>query len=244
MIAIITEKPSVAKDIAAVLQINQKGKGYFYNDEYMITWALGHLVALALPGECGTLRLTASVLPYIPAPFRLIIRRKKKVKGSSVDNAAYKQLKVIEQVFNRCDSIIAATDAGREGELIFRWIYDFLECKKPYQRLWINSMAEIAIKNGFSSLRDGSDFDNLYMAADCRAKADYLVGINASQALCFAYGTGNNSIGRVQTPTLSMICSRYLEYSRFKLQTDRLLAIENHSSKKWTLSSFHGDRSG
>ena len=131
------------------------------------------------------------------------------------DIAASKQLKVIESVFNRCDSIIVATDAGREGELIFRWIYALLDCKKPFRRLWISSLTDEAIRKGLEELKDGSEYDSLYAAADSRAKADWLVGMNASRALAIVSGSSNNSIGRVQTPTLAMICSRYKENRSF-----------------------------
>lgn len=216
MIAILAEKPSVGKDIARVLKVAESGQGYLYGNGYIITWALGHLVSLALPTDYGPARLTASDLPIVPDPFRLVVRRKKTAKGTSTDSAAYKQLKVIRQVFDQCQSIIVATDAGREGELIFRYIYTYLECRKPFQRLWINSLTDGAILAGFSALQDGSRYDNLYRAADCRAKADWLIGINASQALCLTSGMGNNSLGRVQTPTLAMVCSRYLERRDFK----------------------------
>ena len=118
-------------------------------------------------------------------------------------------------MFNRCGSIIVATDAGREGELIFRWIYDYLGCTKPFRRLWISSLTDEAIRKGLEELKDGSAYDSLYAAADSRAKADWLVGMNASRALAIASGTPNSSIGRVQTPTLAMICARFRENREF-----------------------------
>lgn len=131
------------------------------------------------------------------------------------DITANKQLKTIDEVFSKCDSIIVATDAGREGELIFRWIYDYLGYTKPFQRLWISSLTDEAIREGMENLRDGSDYDSLYAAADSRAKADWLVGMNASRALAIASGSANSSIGRVQTPTLAMICARFKENRNF-----------------------------
>lgn len=133
----------------------------------------------------------------------------------ATDPAAVQQLQIIDDVFSRSQSIIAATDAGREGELIFRWIYAYLGYTKPFQRLWISSLTDEAIREGMACLRDGCDFDALYEAAECRAKADWMVGINASQALANASGLGNNSLGRVQTPTLAMICARYRENREF-----------------------------
>jgi len=217
MIAILTEKPSVAKDIAQALNIATKPEkeGYFQGHGYMITYAFGHLVSLALPEDYGKKRLGKTDLPYLPNPFTLTVRKKKTQKGMVTDNSATKQLEIIRKVFSECESIIVATDAGREGELIFRYIYSYLGCKKPFKRLWINSMTNQAIRDGFKNLRDGALYDNLYAAADCRAKADYLIGINASSALAHATGIVNNSLGRVQTPTLAMICNRFLEHRKF-----------------------------
>ena len=127
-------------------------------------------------------------------------------------------MKIIEQVIGRCDSIIVATDAGREGELIFRYIYEYLKCRKPFERLWISSLTEKAIKQGFDNLKAGSDFDGLYRAGQGRSRADWLVGINASQALSISTGRGVYSLGRVQTPTLALICKRYLENKDFTVK--------------------------
>lgn len=181
----------------------------------MVTWALGHLVSLAMPDTYGYTKTAAEDLPMLPDPFRLVSRQMRTDRGMVTDIAASKQLKVIESVFNRCDSIIVATDAGREGELIFRWIYDFLGCTKLFRRLWISSLTDEAIRKGLEELKDGSEYDSLYAAADSRAKADWLVGMNASRALAIVSGSSNNSIGRVQTPTLAMICSRYRENRSF-----------------------------
>ncbi len=170
-------------------------------------------------------------LPILPNPFLLTVRKIKKDKGYAVDTGALKQLKTIEQVIKRCDSIIVATDAGREGELIFRYIYEYLKCSKPFQRLWISSLTEKAIKQGFENLKPGSDFDGLYSAAKGRSRADWLVGINASQALSIAAGNGVYSLGRVQTPTLSLICKRYLENKDFS--TQKYWQIELEHSKEF-----------
>lgn len=181
----------------------------------MVTWASGHLLSLALPGTYGYTRTTADDLPMMPDPFRLVTRQTRTDRGMVTDMAASRQLKVIDGVFSRCDSIIVATDAGREGELIFRWIYSYLGYTKPFQRLWISSLTDEAIREGMENLRDGSGYDSLYAAADSRAKADWLVGMNASRALAIVSGSANNSIGRVQTPTLAMICARFSENRNF-----------------------------
>lgn len=215
MKAIIAEKPSVGIDIARVVGATEKKDGYCTGNGYMVTWALGHLVSLALPGTYGYTKTAADDLPMIPEPFRLVARQIKTAQGMVTDITANKQLKTIDEVFSKCDSIIVATDAGREGELIFRWIYDYLGYTKPFQRLWISSLTDEAIREGMENLRDGSDYDSLYAAADSRAKADWLVGMNASRALAIASGSANNSIGRVQTPTLAMICARFKENRNF-----------------------------
>lgn len=215
MIAIIAEKPSVGQDIARVVGATEKMDGYITGNGYMVTWALGHLVSLALPGTYGYTRTTAEDLPMIPEPFRLVPRQIRTDRGMVTDIAAGKQLKIIDEVFSKCDSIIVATDAGREGELIFRWIYSYLGYTKPFRRLWISSLTDEAIREGMANLREGSGYDSLYAAADSRAKADWLVGMNASRALATASGSANNSIGRVQTPTLAMICARFKENRNF-----------------------------
>lgn len=202
-------------DIARVVGATEKKDGYCIGNGYMVTWALGHLVSLAMPGTYGYTKTAADDLPMIPEPFRLVARQIKTAKGMVTDITANKQLKTIDEVFSKCDSIIVATDAGREGELIFRWIYDYLGYTKPFQRLWISSLTDEAIREGMENLRDGSDYDSIYAAADSRAKADWLVGMNTSRALAIASGSANNSIGRVQTPTLAMICARFKENRNF-----------------------------
>jgi len=215
MIAIIAEKPSVGQEIARVVGATEKKDGYITGNGYMVTWALGHLVSLALPGTYGYTRTTAEDLPMLPEPFRLVERQIRTDRGMVTDIAAGRQLKVIDGVFSECDSIIVATDAGREGELIFRWIYSHLGCTKPFKRLWFSSLTDEAIRKGMADLREGYEYDSLYAAADSRAKADWLVGMNASRALAAVSGSANNSIGRVQTPTLAMICARFKENRNF-----------------------------
>ncbi|MFC4676308.1 type IA DNA topoisomerase [Dysgonomonas termitidis] len=216
MIAIITEKPSVGQDIARVLNITEKKNGYMQGNGYMLTWAFGHLITLAYPEDYGIDSYNLNSLPILPEPFKLIPRKTKTKKGYQTDGTAKKQLDVIKSVFSGCDRIIVATDAGREGELIFRYIYNYLKCKKPFSRLWISSLTDNAIKEGFRHLKDGTCYDSIYLSAEARSKADWLMGINASRALCICSGDGNNSLGRVQTPTLAIICKRYLEVLNFK----------------------------
>ncbi|MFK8276375.1 DNA topoisomerase 3 [Capnocytophaga cynodegmi] len=212
---IIAEKPSVGREIASLLGATQKNEGYQEGNGYVVTWALGHLVQLALPEEYGCQGFQREHLPILPEPFVLVPKQIPTEKGYRADPMALKQLKVIEQLFKKCETIIVATDAGREGELIFRYIYHYLNCQKPFERLWISSLTEKAIKMGFTQLKSGSDFDLLYQAAQKRSEADWLVGINATQALSIAVGEGVYSLGRVQTPTLAMVCKRYLEHTNF-----------------------------
>lgn len=215
MKAIIAEKPSVGMDIARVVGASDKKDGYCTGNGYMVTWALGHLVSLAMPGTYGYTKTTAEDLPMLPHPFRLVSRQVRTDKGMVTDLAAARQLKVIDSVLAQCDSVIVATDCAREGELIFRRIYSYLGYTKPFKRLWISSLTDEAIREGLANLREGKDYDSLYAAADCRAKADWLVGMNASRALAIVSGSANNSIGRVQTPTLAMVCARFKENRGF-----------------------------
>ena len=213
---IIAEKPSVAREIATIVGATEKKDGYIQGNNYIVTWAFGHLIQLAMPEQYGAVGFNRANLPILPQDFVLIPRQVKVEKGYKVDAGAFKQLKVIESCFNQCDKIIVATDAGREGELIFRYIYQYLKCQKPFDRLWISSLTEKAIRLGLDNLKQGTDYDSLYHAAQTRSEADWLVGINATQALSIAAGRGVYSLGRVQTPTLAMICSRYLDNKNFK----------------------------
>ncbi|MFH6967170.1 DNA topoisomerase [Flavobacterium sp. FlaQc-28] len=242
MKAIIAEKPSVARGIAGLVGASDKKDGYLTGNGYLVTWAFGHLVGLGMPQDYGISGFEKASLPILPNPFLLTVRKVKKDKGYIADTGALKQLKVIEQIFNRCNSIIVATDAGREGELIFRYIYEYLKCNKPFERLWISSLTEKAIKQGFENLKSGSDFDGLYQSAQGRSRADWLVGINASQALSIVAGNGIYSLGRVQTPTLALICKRYLENKKFTVQkywqiqllhNKEFIDFKSLSLKKW-----------
>ena len=213
-ICIIAEKPSVARDIARIVGANSKQDGYMECNGYLVTWAMGHLIALAMPETYGFSAYKAEDLPIRPNPFQLVVRQVRKDKEYISDPAALKQLKVIRSCFDKTDRIIVATDAGREGELIFRYIYQYLNCHKPFDRLWISSLTDKAIREGLSNLKPGSHYDNLYYSAKARSEADWLVGINASRALSIAR-KGGYSLGRVQTPTLAMVCRRYIENRDF-----------------------------
>ena len=206
---IIAEKPSVARDIARIVGATSKQDGYMEGCGYVVTWAMGHLIALAMPETYGFSAYKAEDLPIRPNPFQLVVRQVRKDKEYVSDPAALKQLKVIRSCFDKADRIIVATDAGREGELIFRYIYHYLGCRKPFDRLWISSLTDKAIREGLSNLKPGSHYDNLYHSAKARSEADWLVGINASRALSIAR-KGGYSLGRVQTPTLAMVCRRYI----------------------------------
>jgi len=218
MIAVIAEKPSVAREIAAILGASEKKEGYLSGNGYFVTWSFGHLLGLGMPEDYGISGFHKTSLPILPNPFLLTVRKIKSGKSYSTDKGALAQLKIIEDVIARSEKIIAATDAGREGELIFRYIYEYLKCSKPFERLWISSLTEKAIKQGFENLKPGNDFDGLYRAAQSRSHADWLIGINTSQALSIAAGDGTYSLGRVQTPSLALICRRYLENKNFSVQ--------------------------
>ena len=207
MICVLAEKPSVARDIARVLGANKPGKGCLKGGGYVVTWAVGHLVTQVNPEEIDARWKTwrQDTLPMLPENIPL------KVIAQSRD-----QFQCVKTILNapQVDSVICATDAGREGELIFRRIYQMAGCKKPFRRLWISSMTEEAIQEGFANLRDGADYDGLYASALCRSDADWLVGMNGSRAFTLRYDS-LLSVGRVQTPTLSILVKRALEIRNF-----------------------------
>ena len=215
MITILAEKPSVAREIARIVGAMKKEEGYFTGNGYHVTWALGHLVQLVLPDGYGIRGFRRDSLPVIPERFELVPRQVKTDKGYKADAAAVKQIKVITKLWNESDSIIVATDCAREGELIFRYLYAYTGCTLPFQRLWISSLTDAAIRKGLKELKDGHEYDSLYHAAKARSEADWLVGINGTQALTVAAGRGTYSVGRVQTPTLAMVCKRFWENKRF-----------------------------
>ncbi|MDR1688931.1 MAG: DNA topoisomerase III [Clostridiales bacterium] len=204
---VIAEKPSVGRDIAKVLGASKKGDGFLFSDEYIISWAIGHLVTLFDPEDYDEAlkKWKLNTLPIIPAEIKL-----KGIKNTK------SQLLILQKLMNGNDvsEIVCATDSGREGELIFRYIYNLVKCKKPVKRLWISSMTDTAIKGGFAKLKDSSEYDNLYYSAKCRSEADWLVGINASRAYTLRYDA-LLSIGRVQTPTLALIAERQKEINAF-----------------------------
>ena len=205
---IIAEKPSVAFAIAKALDVKGSKDGYIENKNFIISWCVGHLVALAEPSVYDEkyTKWNYADLPIIPAEFQY------KIYGGK-----QKQFKVVKSLMNRKDvtEVVNACDAGREGELIFRLVYNQANCKKPIKRLWISSMEESAIREGFQNLKDGSAYDNLYQSALCRLWADWLVGINATRLFSLLYRKTLN-IGRVQTPTLALLCDRHNKISFFK----------------------------
>lgn len=211
MKVILTEKPSVARDIAKCLNISNKRDGYFEGNGYQITWAFGHLVELKEPDEYNKAwkRWSLESLPIIPEQFGL------KARG---DAQAQKQLNTIKRLFKAADEIICATDAGREGELIFRYILSWAECgQKPFKRLWISSLTDDAIRKGFAALQEGHAYDGLYRAAKCRSESDWIVGLNATRLYTLKFGGqgGLWTIGRVQTPVLALIVQKDAEISSF-----------------------------
>ncbi len=219
MKVIIAEKPSVARDIAAVLDITAKKKGYIEGRGCAITWAFGHLVTLQEPGEYDPAlkRWSLDTLPFVPAEFKLTL-----IKNRGVDE----QFHIIETLCQQAEEIICATDAGREGELIFRYILAQADCEdKPIRRLWLNSLTPDAIQEAFKNLKDGHDYDALYAAARCRSESDWIVGLNSTRYYTVRHGRiggGNDrvlwSIGRVQTPVLAMIVERDDTISQFRPQ--------------------------
>ena len=216
MKTIIAEKPSVAKEIAHIVGADKREEGYMQGNGYYVTWAFGHLVQPAMPETYDMRGFHAENLPVIPDPFVLVPRQVKTENGYKPDAGVLAQIKIIGKLFDSSERIIVATDAGREGELIFRYLYAYLGCQKPFDRLWISSLTDTAIREGLLNLRDGKEYDNLYHAAKVRSEADWLVGINGTQALTIAAGRGTYSVGRVQTPTLGMVCERYWEHKRFE----------------------------
>lgn len=226
MKVIIAEKPSVGREIARVFGATTKKDGYIEGKGYTFTWAFGHLLQLAAPQEYGYYGWSVQNLPMLPPKFKLAIRKVRTKDGLVDDPGVKKQLDTIKALFDEATEIIVATDAGREGELIFRYIYYYLKCKKPFKRLWISSQTDAAIKEGFRNLKPGTEYDTLFNSAHCRSQSDWLVGMNATQALSLASGNkGVLSLGRVQTPTLAMICARYLENRDFKPETYFQVAI-------------------
>ena len=205
---VLTEKPSVAKDIARVLGCKKNGNGCIIGDKYIVTWALGHLVTLADPEAYDAKYKTWRMddLPMLPNNMKLV-----------VIGQTSKQFKAVSSLLgsNEVDKIVIATDAGREGELVARWIIKKANCKKPMLRLWISSQTDKAIREGFASLKPASQYDNLFRSAQCRAEADWLIGLNVSRALTCKHNA-QLSAGRVQTPTLAMIVKREEEILRFR----------------------------
>ena len=224
---VLAEKPSVGRDIARVLGCNKKGNGFLEGSQYIVTWALGHLVTHADPEQYDNKYKEWKMedLPIIPNPFKLVPIRQ-----------TTKQFNAVKTQLARKDvnQVIIATDAGREGELVARWILEKAKCHKPIKRLWISSVTDKAIKDGFAHLKDGRAYNNLYEAAVARAEADWVVGINATRALTVKYNA-QLSTGRVQTPTLAMIAEREEQIKNFKPKTYYgLQAITNEATFAWS----------
>ena len=207
-IVVVAEKPSVGRDIARVIGCRTSGDGCLIGDRYIVTWAVGHLVTLVEPDEMDEKykKWRFDTLPILPEEIPL-----KVISGTKDQYGKVKKLINDKET----ESLICATDAGREGELIFRYIYEKAGCKKPFSRLWISSMTDEAIKEGFEQIRPGADYDGLYASARCRSQADWLVGMNASRAFTLKYDA-LLSVGRVQTPTLAILVKRRKEIENFK----------------------------
>lgn len=225
-ILVLAEKPSVGRDLARVLNCNKKGNGYLEGNKYIVTWALGHLVTLANPEIYDEKYKSWRIedLPMLPSKSKLVV-----IKRSG------KQFNAVKKQMQRKDvsEIVIATDAGREGELVARWIIEKTNVRKPIKRLWISSVTDKAIKDGFNKLRPGKDYENLYASAVARAEADWFVGINATRALTCKYNA-QLSCGRVQTPTLAMIAKREEEIRKFKPRTFYgITAVSNGIKLVW-----------
>ncbi|MDM5287212.1 DNA topoisomerase III [Peribacillus frigoritolerans] len=208
---VIAEKPSVARDIANVLKCNKKGNGFLEGDKYIVTWALGHLVTLADPEAYDIKYKTWKLedLPMLPEHMKLVVMKQ-----------TGKQFNTVKTQLNRSDvnEVIVATDAGREGELVARWIIDKAKVHKPIKRLWISSVTDKAIKDGFNNLKPGKAYEDLYISAVARSEADWYIGLNATRALTTKFNAQLNC-GRVQTPTVAMVAAREEEIANFKPQT-------------------------
>lgn len=211
MILIIAEKPSVAKELAAFVGAEKRDNGFYSGKGYLVSWCVGHLVQLALPETYGEqyVKWNLETLPLIPEHYQ-----------TEVNKNTYSQFKVLKELMNRPDvsELIEATDAGREGELIFRLVYNKIGCKKPFRRLWISSMEDSSIRHGLETLKSGHEYDNLYYAAVCRQRADWLIGMNLSRLYSVMYNQ-NLKCGRVQTPTVNLIVKRQREMNNFVPQT-------------------------
>ena len=220
---VIAEKPSVARSIAAVIGAAEKQNGYWQGGGYLVSWCIGHLVSFAEAGQYDEkyCKWRYEDLPILPQPWQFIVPDEKK-----------QQFEVLRALLNRSDvdSVTAATDAGREGELIFRFVYQMAGCTKPVKRLWISSMEDAAIREGFANLCPDSDYDALYQSALCRAKADWLVGINATRLFSVLYHK-TLTVGRVQTPTLKMLVDRDAKILRFQKERYYTVGIQSGSLK-------------
>jgi len=204
---VIAEKPSAAKAYADVLGAKSKKDGHYESNGYVVSWCVGHLLGLAQPQEYDEryAKWVKADLPISPTNWKYVASQSTK-----------KQLKVLVDLMKRSDIdlIINGADAGREGELIFRLVYEHAKCKKPIKRLWVSSMEETALKQSFNNLRNGADYDSLYQAAKCRQQADWLVGMNYSRLFSIVYNA-NLRVGRVQTPTLAMVVERFEKINNF-----------------------------
>src|SRR6266571_3610011 len=232
-IAVLAEKPSVARDIASVLGANGKADGYLHRNGYVVTWAIGHLAALAQPHEIRPewRQWRRDLLPMLPKRWPLVVYEKTK-----------NQFEIVREIINSqgISHIVCATDAGREGELIFRYVYEAAECEKPVSRLWISSLTPEAIRKGFDTLRPATDYDALADAARGRSRADWLVGMNLSRAYSLAYSE-DLSVGRVQTPTLAVVVERELAIRSF-VPEDYLEILANFRPTSGTKESTYQGR--
>ncbi|EOQ19539.1 DNA topoisomerase, partial [Bacillus cereus] len=230
---VIAEKPSVARDIARVLKCTKKGNGFLEGDKYIVTWALGHLVTLADPEVYDNKYKTWNLedLPMLPERMKLVVIK----QTGKQFNAVKHQL-----ARNDVNEVVVASDAGREGELVARWILEKAKVNKPIKRLWISSVTDKAIKDGFANLKPGKNYDNLYASAVARSEADWYIGLNATRALTTKFNAQLNC-GRVQTPTVAMIASREDEIKNFKARTYYGIEAQTTNQLKLTWQDANGN---
>ena len=232
---VLAEKPSVGRDIARVLGARGGGEGMIVGEEYIVSWAVGHLVTLCDPDELNPdwKKWSMDTLPMLPETLKTKVIAKTR-----------SQFSVLKKLLRdpEIDRVICATDSGREGELIFRYIYDQAGCRKPVDRLWISSMTDAAIREGFVSLKPDSAYDGLYTSARCRSEADWIIGMNASRAYTLRYDV-LLSVGRVQTPTLALLVARDREIrARFNCGNYRALASQFRLSERQIRKIINGTR--
>ncbi len=223
MIAILTDRPNVGKEIARIVGAHRFEKGYMTGNGYAVTWTFGNMLSLAMPKDYGNAKLERKDFPLVPGDFRLMVKHVRTDEGWIPDISAVMQLKTVEKVLAECDTIIAATEASREGEMTFRYLYRYLGCRQPVQRLWLSSLTDEAVRKGMTNLLPVRMFDRMFLASDSRNKADWLLGMNATRLYTIKYGQNKQvlSIGRV--PDLEGIGEVEFELDRGRIKVNEYM---------------------